>query len=289
MNEIVVSVCITTFNHENFIRQCVESVLKQKTSFNFEIIVVDDCSTDSTYEILKDIARNTDIKITVNRNEVNKFWQYSPCMMASFCFNITTGRYIALLEGDDYWISEDKLQRQYDFLERNKSFSGSYHNTLRLESGFDKTSGSWREDLKDIIKTSDLFTMRCPIHTSSIMFRKEHYPEKVPNWCYDAGRSGDFLIFYIISKSGPIGLVQDIDSVYRCNPNSITHHYTHESKLFNLARIRMLEHFMIDGKGLYMNEIQDVQRKHIVELLTSFSVFELLRMFLRLGFKKLLR
>ena len=110
--DLMVSVVCTVFNKENWIKQTIDSILSQKTKFNFEIILIDDASTDASAKILKDYSdKNNNIKTIFNKKNmgITKTW-IKACKFA-------TGKYIARCDGDDYWIDDHKLQKQVDALE----------------------------------------------------------------------------------------------------------------------------------------------------------------------------
>lgn len=116
-----VSILCDTYNHEKYIRETLEGFLKQRTEFPFEIIVHDDASTDNTSAIIKEFAEKYPqiIKCILQKeNQYSKkvnFW-------SDITFPKAQGKYIALCEGDDYWIDESKLQKQVDFLENNPDY-----------------------------------------------------------------------------------------------------------------------------------------------------------------------
>ncbi len=116
MKNPLVSVVCTSFNKEKWIAQAIESFLMQETSFEFEILIIDDASTDASPEIIRKFANENPEKIRFFENEKNlgiaKTWK-------KIC-NEARGKYIARCDGDDYWISKNKLQRQVDLLESNK-------------------------------------------------------------------------------------------------------------------------------------------------------------------------
>src|SRR5690606_33947270 len=119
-----VSVRLMTFNHAPFIREAIESILMQKTNFFVEVVVGDDFSTDSTLDILKQYESTDNIHIKIlNRKKGDEYWFKRQERGRSYNFqNILencTGKYVALLDGDDYWIDPLKLQKQVDFLEEN--------------------------------------------------------------------------------------------------------------------------------------------------------------------------
>ena len=115
----MVSVCITTYFHEKYISQAIDSVLKQKVDFSYEIVISDDGSTDNTQSIILDYAKtHSNIKYIFNKNNIGLTKNVFQVKMAA------SGKYIVHLSGDDYWIDENKLQKQVDFLESNSLYFG---------------------------------------------------------------------------------------------------------------------------------------------------------------------
>jgi glycosyltransferase involved in cell wall biosynthesis len=132
--EPFVSVCIQTYQHKDFIAECIESAVRQKTSFPFEIIIGEDDSTDGTRKICQHYAAKYPelIKLFL-RSEKDKIYVYGQKTgRHNYIENLKTakGKYIALLDGDDYWIDDTKLQKQADFMEANPGCSLSYHKIL---------------------------------------------------------------------------------------------------------------------------------------------------------------
>src|SRR5215217_1764661 len=130
--QMKVSVLLTTYNHEKWISQAIESTLLQKTNFDYEVVIMEDCSTDRTRDIVTSYQRRYPDKIRLVLSEMNKCdntnwiaaWQTSP------------SRYVAFLDGDDYWTSPYKLQRQVDFLDTHPDYAICYHNvTVLYEDG----------------------------------------------------------------------------------------------------------------------------------------------------------
>lgn len=115
---LMVSIRCITYNHEPYIRQCLEGFVMQKTNFRFEAIVHDDASTDGTADIIREYAEKyPDIikPIFETENQYSKHDESLPRIMDEAC----KGKYIAFCEGDDYWTDPTKLQKQYDALETN--------------------------------------------------------------------------------------------------------------------------------------------------------------------------
>ena len=116
---IMVSVCMTSYYHEPYIAQSIESVLSQKTDFNYEIVISDDCSKDRTQEIIREYAEKYPcIKYKFNEENIG---------LTKNVFQAKTmaeGKYVVPLSGDDYWIDDRKLQKQVEFLEKHPEYIG---------------------------------------------------------------------------------------------------------------------------------------------------------------------
>jgi glycosyltransferase involved in cell wall biosynthesis len=114
-----------TYNQEIYIREALESILNQITSFDFEIIIADDHSTDQTVGIIKEVIGNHQhgVRIKLKENQSNVGFKENFKYALSLC----KSKYIAFCEGDDFWIDNMKLQRQFDFLEENEFYSFCTH------------------------------------------------------------------------------------------------------------------------------------------------------------------
>lgn len=123
-----VSVCVTAFNHEKYIEKCLNSILSQRTSFDFEVIIHDDASQDGTPSIIREYARRHPSLITPILQTKNCYGEdrYAPLMN---CAMVARGQYLAICEGDDYWCDADKLEIQNEILDRN------YNATLAISPG----------------------------------------------------------------------------------------------------------------------------------------------------------
>ena len=118
----MVSICMITYNHANYIRQAIEGVMMQRTSFDIELIIGDDCSTDSTRDICLRFQKTYPGKIRLNE----KINNIGPIKNFIKTLGACTGKYVAICEGDDYWVDPLKLQKQVDFLESNNDYSSLF-------------------------------------------------------------------------------------------------------------------------------------------------------------------
>lgn len=126
-NEILVTCACITFNHKDFIRQCLDGMLMQETTFPYEIIVYDDCSTDGTREIVKEYAALHPDKIRTVLPEENQYSKLGDVVREVFVHPLVRGKYVALCEGDDFWTDPQKIQKQADFMEENPDYSVCFH------------------------------------------------------------------------------------------------------------------------------------------------------------------
>lgn len=126
--EVLVSIICITYNHENFIKKAIEGFLIQKVNFKYEILIHDDASTDKTIEILKEYEEKYSDIIKIIYQKENQYSQGKDPI--KYLYDLANGKYLSFCEGDDYWIDEYKLQKQIDFLEKNKEYSATYHNTF---------------------------------------------------------------------------------------------------------------------------------------------------------------
>lgn len=171
-NEIKVSVLCLAYNHEKYIRECLDSILNQKTSFKFEIIINDDASTDRTAEIIKEYENKYPEQIRPIYQQENKYSK-GVAIIEECILERAAGKYVAFCECDDKWLDENKLQLQYDYMENHLECSMCTHNTLIHDLNHiqeDMNFNSW--DREHILNEREVF-MDWKVHTSSYFVRKE--------------------------------------------------------------------------------------------------------------------
>lgn len=127
-SEVMISVCCVTYNHEKYIAQAIEGFLMQETSFKYEVIIGEDCSTDGTRKIVNDYALQYPDKIKLITSEYN----VGAHKNAVRIIKEVKGKYIAMCDGDDYWTDPLKLQKQVDFLEKNQDYIMCCHYSKRI-------------------------------------------------------------------------------------------------------------------------------------------------------------
>lgn len=218
MAEPLISVCLITYNHFNYIRLAIDSVLSQKLDVPWEFIIADDSSTDGTAEIVADYKRQYPDLIRLVVHEKN----LGPGLNFVNLINSTEGKYIAYLEGDDYWIDDLKLWKQYKFLEENEQISICYHQVKWVDSfGMDL---QWN-DIKPgtptnaydpaVSKMSDLLEKGWFMRSCSLFFRTIYLPHG-----FDKLMSGDYALHVLLAAHGDIGFLKELMGAYRIHDKS---------------------------------------------------------------------
>ena len=221
-NDILVSISCATYNHEPYIRQCLDGFVMQKTNFEFEILIHDDASTDGTTTIIREYVDKYPNLIKPIFQTEN---QYSKGVSISQTYNWprARGKYIALCEGDDYWTDPYKLQKQVDFLEANPEYSMCYTNILRYNQKKDFFD-DWILSDENVITIDDLMLYN-RVHTLTVLCRKDlllRYNQEI-SFLLPKSPMGDYPMWLWMSLQGPIYHFQEKMGVYRVLENSASH------------------------------------------------------------------
>ena len=212
-----VTILCPTFNHVDYIKDCLDGFLMQKVSFSIEIIVRDDASTDGTPEIVRQYEEkhpNLFRNIYESQNQYTKGVRAWPVMKRQ-----ARGKYVALCEGDDYWTDPDKLQKQVNFLENNLDFSGCCHRATLLYSDGNCKTDAYRPKSSTVLRTIDLLIYN-PIRTASVVMKRETFTEELPDSMTNLPM-GDWPRWALSTLSGPIFELSDVMSVYRIHENGV--------------------------------------------------------------------
>lgn len=175
--EPYVSIVCTAYNHEKYIRKCLEGFLMQKTSFKFEVLVHDDASTDRTADIIREYEKKQPDIIKPVYQEVNQY-SLGKLITGDILVPLAKGRYIAYCEGDDYWVDPLKLQKQVDALEKNPTCKMAVHRVAAVTEDESKTLEYYPSfSMQECVMTPDIFfnpeRAGYSFQTSSYMFDAE--------------------------------------------------------------------------------------------------------------------
>lgn len=212
MKKIKVSIVCISYNQEKYITQALDGFVSQKANFDFEAIIADDCSTDSTPEIINEYAKKYPniIKPVLRKKNVG--------VQANLidALNRATGDYIALCEGDDFWTDPKKLQLQVNFLEKHPDYSLCFHLVKvyfqkgeEAESVFPTSVETMKFTIEELLKNNY-------IQTNSVMYRKQSYIS-IPNNILPV----DWYLHLYHAQFGKIGFINRVMSVYRRHSGSI--------------------------------------------------------------------
>lgn len=208
---MLVSVSVITYNQEKYISEALDSIIMQQTDFPIEIVLGDDCSTDSTRAICLSYKEKYPDIIRLRLPEKNMG------SMPNWIANLEAceGKYIAICEGDDYWTDPLKLRKQVDLMEANPRYSMCGHaSSLLLNGEYEEFRAEGTEfTTEDVLERDWLFM------TASIMVRREMLT--IPEW-YREVRHGDFGLQLLCSLKGNIGYLSDDMCVYRKHAEGLT-------------------------------------------------------------------
>ncbi|HEY8892401.1 MAG TPA: glycosyltransferase [Clostridium sp.] len=215
-SEILLSIAVITYNHENYIRQALNSILMQNVNFKYEIIIGEDCSPDNTRTVLleyqkkypnriKLILRDKNVGATKNLYDV---------------FMNCKGKYIATLEGDDFWTNSNKLQLQVDFLEEHKEYVGVSHDFEYVNKNGEHLSMSNQNRSDSALEfTMNNFTKwEWPIQTATLLFHNFFLTNKDEDFSiiYTAHNlMADRTLAMLILKKSNILIIREAMSAYR--------------------------------------------------------------------------
>jgi len=210
------SVCMISYNHEKFIGKAIESVLMQKTTFPVELIISEDCSSDSTRNICIEYQRGNPDKIILLDSTKNLGMSRNFLRTLLAC----RGKYIALCEGDDFWTDPEKIQKQVTFLDNNPDFFGVFHQTTNVDEYGKVINQKYFLNSKSRYNQEEcLKQLRSSYASCSLVFRSEVLQGKLPIWF--SKRSCDQFLDLLITKYGNLYFIPDNMGAYRIHRNGV--------------------------------------------------------------------
>lgn len=213
----LVSILCITYNHEKYIEECLEGFLKQETTFPVEIIIQDDASTDSTAEIIRKFSSRHPTLFRPIFHETNQYSQgLKPTLLAA---RHARGSFVALCEGDDYWIDSGKLEHQITEMLKHPTCSMSFHPVIAEyhdRSRPEEVIGWLGKDdmlmeVESIIRTGSRFGSNCP--TPSLVIKRNVF-DQLPSWIVSAP-VGDYYIKIFAALPGGALYINKTMAVYR--------------------------------------------------------------------------
>lgn len=244
----LVSVWCTTYNHEPYIRQCLEGFVLQKTNFRFEVIVHDDASTDGTADIVCEYAKKYPEIIKPILQQENQYSKHDDSIQRAIDAAMSPmSKYVAMCEGDDYWIDPYKLQKQVDFLETHSEYGLCYAKA----KCFNQEKQQWEGKLGEDYVSFDNLLCENTIPTVTVMFRKillfQYYREidiYKMNW-----KMGDYPLWLWIAEKSKLYFQSQTVAVYRILKESASHSQSQERYIQFYQSCRDIQIFFIKRHG----------------------------------------
>lgn len=264
-----VSVCLITYKHEKYIAQALDSILMQKINFAWEIIVADDCSPDGTMHIIKQYQQKYPEIVRIIPREKN----VGPALNFVELIGAATGKYIAYLEGDDYWTDELKLQKQFDLMEANPSYSMCYHK-IKWEFMYGE-SVQWSKleepNCNDPKESTiyDLLEKGWFIRSCSMFFINFKLPEG-----FEKLYIGDYPLHVLLADLGNIGFIDEFMGTYRIHQQGLSETMLISDDLNKKIRNHKQEIFLCNYLNSNTNfKYEKEFKKKIFDEIYSFNKF----------------
>ena len=233
--EIMVCIHCMTYNHEKYLADALEGFVMQKTDFPFVAVVIDDCSTDGTADVLRKYEEKYPEIIKAVYLKENYYSQHKSKQPFLEPWD-SRAKYIALCEGDDYWTDPLKLQKQVDILEAKGNLMAVVTNSTIV----DQNGILLKERMDDVVKGNEerTYNLREFFHTThhyptaTVCYRNSH-PEEVQRLKVKTANPffGDWTLWIILHSFGDFYYLDEVTSAYRINPTSVTHANVDERRL----------------------------------------------------------
>ena len=212
--DISVSVFLSVYNHKKYIVQCIESILSQKTNFNYEIVIHDDASTDGTTDILLSYKEKYKEKINLIVQNENQYHIGVNNLIYRYVIPHIKGKYLAYIDGDDYWCDDNKLQKQFDYMEAHPNCSLCVHNVYCVDDANNVLHDAFPTSYGRVKKSTVIDYRRgIFIATSSLFYRFSSF-KKFPDWRLNFPVN-DMPAFIQASYDGYTYKLKDRMSAYR--------------------------------------------------------------------------
>ena len=271
--EPLVSVCLATYNHENFIAKTLDSILGQQGDFGIEILVHDDASTDQTASIVREYHRRYPEIIKPIYQKENQY-QKGIAIDPTFNYPRAIGKYIALCEGDDWWCDVRKLEKQVSVMEKNPEITFLFSNARVRNQGEareERVFFPYRASEKTLgLDKARSFTLgeQCKINfapTATFIFPRKVLSKLPTTYNEHHCAHGDLKLRMFMTAAGIAYYLPDVTSVYREEvPNSAMQRWAKENSVYACHRakeiLQMLDDVDAFSKRKYHHDISELKK-----------------------------
>ena len=211
---VMLSICVPTYNHERYIRQALESIFMQKTNYSYEVLVGEDKSTDNTKKVIEEIEkeRHPELKVFYREHNMNDsdYWNAIDLM------DRARGKYLIFLEGDDFWIDENKIEMQISFLENNNEYIAVAHNCIVVDQNSNIIDEKYDECIDEEYTIEHYACEILPGQTTTLLMRNFYYiPSIDTSFIRKKLLPGDRRVMFTLVSYGKIHCIQKKMSAYR--------------------------------------------------------------------------
>ena len=255
------SVMMITYNHEKYIAQAIESALMQQTSFPYEIVIGEDCSTDGTRDIVIDYQQRYPDKIRLLPSERNLGGRENARRTRQAC----RGQYVAFLDGDDYWTDPSKLQKQVDFLDDHPACALCFHNVTVVDEVVNRPPRLYCPPNQKAISTLEDLLIAYFIPTCATMFRRGLLGDE-PDW-FQTMPVGDWPFSILLAQHGQIGYLNEVMGVHRRHDGGVYTSLSCDQRFEGI--MRMYDAFSTHLEHRYDGIIAEAKRRYVAELVVE--------------------
>ncbi|WP_392566296.1 glycosyltransferase [Utexia brackfieldae] len=258
MSKIKLSILCITYNHEKFIRDTLDGFIAQKTDFEYEVLIHDDASTDNTANIIREYQEKYPNLIKPIFQTENQFSK-GESISKKFNFPRIAGEYVAMCEGDDYWIDTLKLQKQVNFLDANQDVYLCFHPVKEIYEDHSVEPNVFPSDYKVLnrqtLGLAELLKYNF-ISTSSVMYR---WILKDNESLFPSGIiPGDWFLHLLHAQKGRIHCHLDIMSVYRRHQGGIWWERDKSNKFYIDHGIRLIAFYQAVEKQFNCDKQKEI-------------------------------
>lgn len=244
-DDIKVSIICDVYNHEPYLKECLEGFIKQKTTFKFEILIHDDASTDNSAKIIKEYEDKYP-NIVFPIYQKNNQYSLGVKIVKTYQIPRAHGKYVAICEGDDYWIDDCKLQKQYDIMEKHPEVDMCAHSAYKIDAVTKKKIALMSPATKKCVLPIEEVIMGRGgyLATNSLFYRTEIFKNNTYRFREYLGL--DYTLQICGALRGGIYYLPECMSVYRGNVpkgwtqkvyNDLQKRLEHEEKVKNMLNI----------------------------------------------------
>lgn len=274
MEDVILSVLVPTYNHENYIKKALDSILMQKTQYKYEVLVGDDVSTDNTREVLKKYELLYPNKIHVIYRDFNLWSAKDRLDNHMDLYHRAKGKYVIFLEGDDYWIDNTKIEKQVSFLEKNSDYIAVACNCIVVDENGDKTKEIYPECKEKEYTLEHYIRNIIPGQLATVMMRNIYKLDNFETSMWEKRLvPGDRIYYFTLLTKGKIYCIQEIMSAYRhvvCGGTSysanIKYDFSYDelwySELLKFAIRSKKDEFIRAAKILYLTCLVRAKKNH---------------------------